>query len=406
MNLIRPIPVCLPAPEYAAEVATPPLGGLTVSEWLDMLEGNEHSLVHVIRSGIDTVEGGPDGTAEASHGRPRLDAMIEAGVLSAPFDPAFYVYQIDSGGVSAAGVVAEVRVEGYRDGRIKRHEHTRTPTEDLLARHLLKVGAHTDPVSITYRGDGEIDRMIGDVRGNRPVLDFVTGDGTRQRVWRVDPGSGDAMQRRFDAIGALYITDGHHRLAAASRYARWRDANDPSPDPEPGYRYVLAALYGDDALTLFEFNRCVAGVHGDLDDLVKRLGSVVTVDELGDDVDPRPERRGSVGMIGGGRSWMITIPERLIPDDLYGALDAVLLQDLVLGPILGIDDPRTDPNLRYVAGPGVPDAEAWGCEVCFLLYPTEVSDVLDIAAAGLVMPPKSTWFEPKVWGGVFIRLID
>ncbi|MBA2337766.1 MAG: DUF1015 domain-containing protein [Acidimicrobiia bacterium] len=404
MTLIRPIPVCMPAPEHAAEVATPPLGGLTVAEWMEMLEANPNSLVHVMRSGPEAAD--PEGDGPEASGRARLDAMIAEGVVTTPCDPAFYVYQIDSQGVSAAGVVAEVSVAGYRDGRIKRHEDTRTPAEDQLAHHLSRVAAHTDPVALTYRGDPAIDHLLGDIRGFPPVLDFTTADGTRQRVWRSDSESEQALQRRFDTVAPLFITDGHHRLAAAARYARWRDARESSTAVVPGYHYILATLYADTELTLFEFNRCVAAVEGGVGRLLERLEGTVAVDELGEEVDPRPRRRGTIGMIGGGRSWMITIPSERIPDDLYGALDAVLLQELVLGPILGIDDPRTDPRLRYIAGPAVPDPDDLECDVCFLLYPTDLSDVLDIASAGLVMPPKSTWFEPKVWGGVFIRLIE
>ena len=405
MSLIRPIPVCLPDPAFAAEVATPPLGGLTVSDWLRMLEGNPNSFVHVIRAGVDTAEGGPDEVAATTSGRPRLDAMLAEGIVTGPADPAFYVYQVDSLGVSAAAVVVEVDVDGYADGRIKRHEDTRTPTEDLLAEHLRAVGAHTDPVSLTYPADPVIERLIGDVRGGVPLLDFTTTDATRQRVWRVDPVRQPLFQERLDRLDALYITDGHHRLAAAARYARWRDTQLPWTEPDPGYRYVLAALFADTALTVFEFNRCVAGVD-DVGGLVESIAEVMAVEELEPDADPRPEHRASIGLMGGGRRWMITVPSALVPDDPCGALDTVLLQDLVLTPILGVTDPRTDPRLRYVAGPAIPDPAANGCDVCFLLHPAAVADVLEVAAAGLVMPPKSTWFEPKVWGGVFVRLLD
>jgi uncharacterized protein (DUF1015 family) len=405
LSLVRPIPVCLPAPDLAAEVATPPLGGLTVSAWLSTLEGNPNSFVHVIRAGIDTAEGGPDEVASSASGRSRLDEMIAAGVVGRPGEPAFYVYRVDSRGVSAAAVVGEVSVDAYDDGRVKRHEETRTSTEDLLAQHLVTVGAHTDPVSLTYYADPDVDRLLAEITETVPLLDFVTGDGTRQRVWRVDATRQRLLQDRLDSVGELFITDGHHRLAAAARYARWRDENHPSADPDPGYRYVLAALFADTALAVFEFNRCVAGV-ADVDHLVRRLAEVVVVEELGPDADPRPQRRGSIGLLGAGRRWMLTVPVELIPGDPCGALDAVLLQDLVLAPLLDITDSRTDPRLRYIAGPAVPDPAANGCDVCFLLHPTEVADVLEIAAAGLTMPPKSTWFEPKAWGGVFVRLLD
>ncbi len=407
MTLIRPIPACLPSPDLAADVATPPLGGLTVSDWLSMLEGNPNSFVHVIRAGVDTPEGGPDDVAASASGRRRLDEMIATGVVSGPQEPAFYVYQIESRGVSAAAVVGEVSVDAYGDGRIRRHEETRTPTEDLLARHLVTVGAHTDPVSLTYHADREIDRLLGEVRESVPVLDFVTGDGTRQRVWRVDAARQGALQDRLDRVGTLYITDGHHRLAAAARYALWRQAEGAESGPDPSHSYVLAALFSDADLSVFEFNRCVAGV-------VEGAGGARGA--AAPDPDgrrPRSLRRPETGAARVDRDDR----RRAAVDDRHPGLADPRghLRGTRRGsppgpgprPSPGDSRPRA-PTLASATSPARPSPipgrmAATSASSC---TPPRWPTCSTSPTPALVMPPKSTWFEPKVWGGVFIRLLD
>ncbi len=403
MRLIRPIRVCLPDPVLAGEVATPPLGGLTTRDLLRLSRGSANSFIHVIRSEVDTAEGGPDPAAEVDSGRSRLEAMLAAGILRRQEAPAFYIYEIANAGHSAIGVIADVLVDGYRNGRIRRHEHTRRATEDLLVEHLRRIGAHTDPVALTYKADPAIDAAVAEAMRSEPLLDFATGRG-RQRVWRVGANDERRLRDLFDEIDVLYITDGHHRCAAAARHAESKSAGGAAAGVED--HYVLAALYPDSELTLLEFNRCVADIGPAVESLVTTLRRALSVEELSRGADPRPRRRGEIGLLAGGRPFRLTVPDEIVPDDVYGALDAVLLQDLVLGPVLGVTDPRTDRRLRYVAGPEVPDPEAHGCDACFLLYPTDLSDVMRIADAGMVMPPKSTWFEPKVWGGLFVRLLD
>lgn len=333
--------------------------------------------------------------------------MIADGVVVPRSRPAYYVYGIDTGEHLAVGIVAEVDVSDYPGGRVRRHELTRSATEDLLVDHLTRVGAHSDPVALTYRADPEIEAIVTEVRSGPAVLDFSGADGTHQKVWVVDdPDTMARLDARLGLIEDLYVTDGHHRCAAAARYSHlMRAANGPSTGDE-AYNYVLSTLYPDTTLTVLEINRCVADVAVPLEDLVEALGRRFDLAELPAGVDPRPAAVGSFGMLAQGRAFRITVPPSLVPDDVYAGLDVVLLQDLVLGPLLGIDDPRTDRRLRYVPGPEVPDPGAHGCDVCFLVHPTPVADVMRIADAGLVMPPKSTWFEPKVRGGLFVRLLD
>lgn len=407
MTLVRPLAACLPTPERVADVVTPPLGGLTVGEWMRLAEGNPYSFIHVIRTEVDTDAGGPvPGADLGPSGRQRLATMLEEGTLRRADRPAFYVYSIEDGDHIGVGVVAEVDVTDYPAGRIKRHELTRTATEELLVDHLHRVGAHSDPVALTYRADRAVAEIVSDVMsGRRPDLDFSAVRDVRQRVWVIDDAATvTALADRFDAVGALYVTDGHHRCAAAARHALGRRRANPHHRGDEDYNYVLASLFPDDQLTLLEFNRCVAIDVGDAE--VGAIGEVLDVVRLSPEDDPRPQRKGQFGLIAGTASYRLTIPTDLVPEDVYASLDVVMLQRFVLGPVLGIEDPRTDPRLRYVAGGSTPVAAAHGASVCFLLHPTSVDEVMAVADAGLVMPPKSTWFEPKVWGGLFVAPLE
>ncbi len=411
MSLVRPFQAYLPNPELVGAVATPPLGGLTARQWMKLSQDNPHSFLHVIRSEIDSVQGGPDPSIPQSLGRTRLNEMIEEGVLGAGPPDAFYVYGIDDGAHVAVGIVAQVNVDGYVDGRVRRHEHTRQSTEQLLLDHLERVGAQSDPVALTFPADDEIERLIAAARVGEPTLDFVVDDGTHQRVWTIDdPDTVARLQRRLSR-SVLYITDGHHRCAAAVRHAE-RCRSDGAP-PGGDQDYFVAVLYPERELTLHEFNRCVADTGMSAAEIVAAVGAVVELEGAvpADAVGSRPVRTGQIGMVLGGQAWRFALPAPEGVGDVASALDVVRLQETVLGPVFDIGDPRTDPRLRYVAGgtPTGPDSlrpESMGCDVCFLMYPTPLEDVMRIADAGLVMPPKSTWFEPKAWGGIFVSLID
>jgi len=407
VSLVRPFAAHLPAPAYASAVVSPPLGRLTTREWLELSEGNPHSYLHVIRTEVDTEEGGADQHLEHTSGRLRLLQLIDTGVFLPPSRPAFYVYGIDEGDIHAVGIVAEVDVAGYTDGRILRHEHTRTATEDLLLSHLRLVGAHSDPVALTYRSDAALEAVVAGLRLRPPDLAFQAVDGAGQQVWVVDdPTHVALLQERLDAIDTLYITDGHHRCAAALRYAEGRRRENTGHRGDEPYNFVLAALFGETELRLREFNRCVRSDDTTPDEIVAALGRTVRLDAVSSPEAARPHRAGEAGLVTGGCGYRFTLPPAAAGANPADALDASRLQTGVLGPVFGITDPRTDRRLHYVAGGESVHPAHHHCVACFLLHPTTVTDVMRVADAGLVMPPKSTWFEPKVRGGLFVTLLD
>ncbi len=407
MRLVRPFAAHLPAAVYAADVVSPPLGRLTTREWLEISEENPHSFLHVIRTEVDTEEGGSDPYLHRTTGKVRLRQMIDTGVLESSGIPAFYVYAIEEEETSAVGIVAEVHVAGYVDGRIRRHEHTRQATEDLLLSHLQRVGAHSDPVALTFRDDAGLDELIARIRLSPPDLSFHADDGALQEVWSIDDSRMvTILQDRLDAVGPLYITDGHHRCAAATRYAEVRRRDNPHHRGDEDYNYVLAALFPNSELSLREFNRCVRSVDVTSEGLVAALGERVDVSAVAIPEEARPKVAGEAGLVTGGRGYRFVLPPASDPADPAALLDVSRLQDGVLGPLFGIADPRTDHRLHYVAGGGSIDPDHHHCLACFLLYPPAVADVMRVADAGLVMPPKSTWFEPKVRGGLFVTLLD
>ncbi|HSF84326.1 MAG TPA: DUF1015 domain-containing protein [Acidimicrobiia bacterium] len=403
MSILRPFVAWLPDQRYVTEVVCPPLGELTTTEWLAMSHDNPHSFLNVIRTEVDTETGEHDPAFYSKSGRDRLDAMVDEGVLRPMDRPAFYIYRIATVAHTATALVAAVHVAGYLDGLVVRHEHTRRATEDLIVEHMQRVRAHSDPVALAHAPDSELKRLIEQATAAPPMLDFEVFDGGRQTVWVVaDPGMMAAIQDRIDRIPRLYITDGHHRAAAASRFARGRDAANPAATGIEGYHYFLGALYAEDDLHLRAFHRCVGDLGLEPADVVTLVGSVVDLEPAGTAI--KPGQPGDVLLIAGGVRYRFRLPGG-DADHPYDNLDVVRLQRHILTPVLGIADPREDPRLHYVGLESARPAEH-GCVACFMLHPTSVGEVMRVADAGLVMPPKSTWFEPKVWGGLFVSSVD
>jgi uncharacterized protein (DUF1015 family) len=300
---------------------------------------------------------------------------------------------------------------GVDDGRIKRHEHTRAETEELVVEHLNIVGAHTDAVAMTYRPRPDLRIAIEKItKGRLPIRDFTADDGSVQKLWAVtDDTTLDMLKRLVAAIPTVYITDGHHRTAAAARLRRSRAAANPEHSGAEPYNYLLTVLFAADELALFGYNRAVLDL-GDTDSatILDRIAAVVDVEEISvawaEEAQPRVS--GTVTMLLDGRWFRLRFREEDIPDDPRGSLDAVLLQKLILAPVLGITDARADRRLHYVPGPaGLAELEHSGAAVGFALHGASVADVMAVADRDDVMPPKSTWFSPKVMTGLVIRLI-
>ncbi len=406
--MIGPVPIWLPAAELAAEVVTPPLGGMTVDELSELSTTSPHSFIHVTAAGIDSVHGGPAAysatAAMPATGATRLAEMLSEGVFERIEGRNYFVYEVLSGAHRAVGVVCEVALDGYTDGRVLRHERTRVATEELLVGFLDALRVHADPVALAYRRDRDIESLIEHVMVADPVRHFtstmrlpgVPGERTcHQRVWAVPPGQADELQRLVDGLGHLYITDGHHRFAAATRSEAVRTAGVG----------VLTVLYADDGLTVLPFDRVVATELSEADIVAGVAAAGVAIEKLEADGEWDPDRAGIATMVCGAAAYRITFSAP-VERDPVSRLDVSRLQRQVLAPVFDIGDPTQAACLRYVAGEGVRPPRLDPNEVAFLLHPTTVDEVIAVAEAGLVMPPKSTWFEPKAWGGLFLRRFE
>lgn len=406
--LLRPFDGYIPRADIIEGVVAPPVSSITTDRYEQLVADNPDSILHLLGSAIDTGEGGPDPTLVDQRGAARLQGMIRDGTLE--YHPtAFFILSIEKGDNSHIGLVCEVDTTGMDDGRIKLHERTRRETEDLVASHLDIIGAHTDPVAMTYRAHSAMEAVIRAVVAEQaPIRDFVADDGSRQQLWAVVDG--DSMERLaalVAAIPAVYITDGHHRTAAAARLRVRRTIANPDHTGHEPYNYLLTVLFAEDQLELHGFNRAVMDLGGrEADTVLEQIAAVVDIEELGVAYaeEARPLAPGRMAMHLDGRWYRATFRDDDIPDDAYGSLDAVLLQELILGPVLGIVDARADKRLNFIPGPaGLAAIEQHGGAIGFALHAAAISDVMAVADDDAAMPPKSTWFSPKIKTGLVVR---
>lgn len=396
-------------PEYAPKVAVVPQSSVPAGYWETLEATNPYSFELVMRDVIPSEEDSPELATPV--GRARLDMMIGRGVYEQHPEPAYYVYRVSDGYRTQTGIVCEVEAAAYDRGLIKRHEHTRPEAEQALVDALKRMGANSYPMCMTYKHAG-INALIDRLTEEAPLIDFLGQDGVQQSVWKVSPSAEAELEQCLRNIEALYITDGHHRAAAGAALAREAAAAHSDATGNEGFNYVMGVIYPSQQLKLVEYNRCVSDLAGLTDvEFVQRVSERLAVERLHitDPEEARPQRRGRFGMYVGGKWYRLTVPKELrSTDDPYGSLDVVLLNNLVLGPILGITDPRTSNRLEYIPGtvPLEYIATEGTCGAFFLVHPTKMSQVAAVADQGLVMPPKSTWFLPKISSGLFIRLFD
>lgn len=407
--LVRPTRIYLPIPEYAAKVAVVPKSSVPTGYWETLEATNPYSFELVMRD-IIKCEGDGDMLATPV-GRARLNIMISRGIYEYHREPAYYVYRVSDGLRSQTGIVAEVEAAAYDRGLIKRHEHTKTDTEQRLVEALKRMQANSYPMCMTYRHAG-INALIDRLTAVEPMLDFLGQDGVHQTVWKVGEEEVAELEHSLHNIEALYITDGHHRAAAGAALARETAIEHPEATGTEPFNYVMGIIYPSQQLKLVEYNRCVADLAGLSDvEFVQKVSERLLVERIHveNPEEARPERPGVFGMLVGDKWYRLTVPsELLLADDPYASLDVVLLNNLILGPILGISDPRTSERLEHIPGtvPLEYITDQRRCGAFFVVHPTSIDQVAAVADRGLVMPPKSTWFLPKISSGLFVRLFD
>jgi len=406
---IRPFAAYRPTPAAAARVASPPYDVLDSTEAREMAGANVDSFLHVVKAEID-LDPNTAADPEAVYARSAENyrRLIDDGVLVRDETPSFYIYRLTMGEHTQFGLAAGCSVDEYVDGRIRKHEFTRRDKEDDRARHMEVLGVNAGPVLYTYRADRRIKVLVdGVVSQTMPVVDFTADDGVGHAIWPVsDPIDVAALQAAFDEVPALYVADGHHRSASARRVRDlYRDRNPDHTGDEP-YNHFLAVLFPDDELRLMGYHRVIRDLNGLTPEAF--LAAVSGIFDVAETDTPEPAAHQTWGMHLEGRWYRLTARAGSVPaDDPVNSLDAAVLQDLLLAPELGIGDPRQDPRIDFVGGSrGAGELERRCREdmaVAFAFAPADVAQIMAVADADAVMPPKSTWFEPKLRSGLIVR---
>ena len=402
---IRPFSAVRPTPEKASAVAAVPYDVVDTAEARALAAGNPASFLHVSRPEIDMPEGTDCASPEAyAQAKKALDGLRASGVLVQDPDPKFYAYRQVMGDHAQTGIVATFDAKDYLAGVLKQHEKTRKDKEDDRTRHIEILKAHTGPAFLTYKDDPAIDAIVAEACAGAPLYDFVAPDGIRHTVWEIAYGHecrADELVELFARIPAAYIADGHHRSAAASRYAKENDFAGET-------RWYLAVAFPASQLKILPYNRLVADLNGlTADQLLAKARDVFTVTEVADGM-PAAGRHARMFLAG---KWYDLAWEVPAGTDVVSSLDVSVLQDRFLAPVLGIDDPRTSHRISFMGGVRPLDelkgrVESGRDAVAFSMYPVTVGEMMDIADAGAVMPPKSTWFEPKLRSGLFVHVVD
>jgi uncharacterized protein (DUF1015 family) len=403
---LNPFRAVRPVPALAARVAAVPYDVVNRAEAFALARGNPHSFLHVGRSDIDLPEDvDPHDPRIYAQARRALDRFLADGTLQKDAVPSIYIYRQVMDGRPQVGIVGCVSIDDYERDVIRKHEKTRQDKEDDRTTHVLTLMANAEPVFLTYRGVDQVDRLVDPILETTPLYDFVAPDGVRHTVWKL-PESGPLVEA-FEAVPCAYVADGHHRSASAWRAGRELRARLPGGKGQAEHDWFLAVLFPAEQLRILPYNRVVRDLNGlDPAAVLARLSRVgnVSVTE-----DSAPRRPGVFCFFLKGRWYRLELDEATIDrSDPIGSLDVSLLQDRVLGPILGIGDPRTDERIDFVGGiRGAAELErrvtSGEMAIAFSLYPTTLEQLMAVSDAGKVMPPKSTWFEPKLRSGLFVH---
>ena len=405
MNLIQPFAALRPASGRANEVVAPPYDVLSTDEARERASGRPWSFLHISKPEIDLPAGtNPYAPEVYAKGAENLRAMIQAGVLARDPAPCYYAYRIVMGSHSQTGIVAAASVADYDTNRIRKHEFTRPDKEDDRVRQIDALDAQTGPVLLAYPDTPGVDAILATASSGTPDSDAEL-DGVRHTLWVIrDPAIEARITAAFNAMPALYIADGHHRSASASRIAAARRAANPGHTGAEPYNFFLSVIFPAHEMRIMDYNRVITDLNGlSAEAFLERVGAAFSIEPATSAV--KPERPGSFGLYLGGRWYRLAIRPDLIPADPVGRLDVSLLQNNLIAPILGITDPRRDKRIDFVGGiRGLAELEkrvdSGEMALALALYPTRMEDLMAVADVNEVMPPKSTWFEPKLADGL------
>ncbi len=406
MALVLPFQAVRPQAKYAAQVAALPYDVMTREEGQKAVAGRPLSFMHVEKSEIDVPDGTrPDDVRIYETAKRNFGKLKEDGILQKDSSPCYYVYRQQMGTQVQTGIVGVMSVAEYDEGKIKKHELTRQDKEEDRIRHVDTVNAQTGPVFISYMARPRINAIVEKIVAEKTEYDFTAEDGVIHTAWVVaDPVEIEEIKGEFSQINALYIADGHHRAAAAATVAR----NRRKPGQVQESDRVLAVFFPHNQLKVMDYNRAVKDLQGLTPDLfLEKISAKFTITK--NFAAKSPERFHDFGMYLAGAWYGITIKDGVYDaKDPVASLDAAILQDHLLAPVLGIADPRTDDRIKFIGGiRGMAELEKLvdqdGFAVAFSLYATTMEQIMKVADAGTIMPPKSTWFEPKLRSGLFVH---
>jgi len=412
MARVEPFKAWRPRPDVCAEVASPPYDVLSSTEARELAADNPLSFLYVVKPEI-ALDAGVDLYSDEVYakGAENLQRLKDDGVLLHEAIPSLYLYRQRMGNHVQTGLVAGASVDEYEAGLIKKHENTRRVKEDDRTRHVDALNANTGPVFLTYKARPEIDALVERLTAVEPTYDFAAPDGIQHVVWVVgDPADRDALVEAFGRVPELYVADGHHRSAAGARIRSLRRDTNPKHTGNEAYNFFLSVIFPDDQMMILDYNRVVKDLLGlDPEVFLEALGEWFSIEKV---ADGRPDRARTFGMYLGGDWYRLRAKEgRLRAGDPVDGLDVAILQNSVLAPLLGIADPRSDERIDFVGGiRGLDELERrvdsgdWA--VAFALFPTAIDQLFSVADVDLVMPPKSTWFEPKLRSGLIVRPLD
>ncbi|SEM72944.1 Uncharacterized conserved protein, DUF1015 family [Syntrophus gentianae] len=410
MSVVIPFRALRPARSFVKDVASLPYDVLNRDEARALASGNPLSFLRVEKSEIDLEP--PEGDVPEkifAKARENLENLLSQGIMIQEETPCFYIYRQRMGAHEQTGIVGCASVAEYESGRIKKHELTRADKELERTRHVDTVNGQTGPVFLAYRSTEDLDRLVEGFKAGPPEYDFTADDGIVHTVWAVsDSTAVRNLAEGLKTLEALYIADGHHRAAAACSVCRLRRQNNPGHRGDEPYNYFLSVMFPHSQLRIMDYNRAVRDLHGL--DREAFLGKVEEKFEILPDFSRKsPEAFHSFGMYLGGKWHQLVARENLWNEaDPIGRLDVSILQTHLLEPVLGIMDPRTDQRIDFIGGiRGMAELErlvdSGNFAVAFSLFPTTLEQLMAVADAGLVMPPKSTWFEPKLRSGLFVH---
>ncbi len=408
MAVIRPFECVRPCERVADRVAALPYDVYNRQEACEVVKKEPLSFLKIDRAETQ-FDASVDTYAPQVYQKAKelLEKAIADGTFITDTDRCYYIYELTMDGRSQTGIVACASIDDYQNNVIKKHENTRADKELDRITHVDTCSAQTGPIFLAYRANQVIDKEVDRVKQSPSIYNFVSDDGIRHQVWKIaDKAAVENIKNAFEKIDSIYIADGHHRAASAVKVGLKRRKNNPDYTGEEEFNYFLSVLFPDEQLMILPYNRVVKDLNGyTKEQFMEKIAQNFDITES--DGQVMPDNKGTFGMYITGKWYRLTAKKEILSEDPVDGLDVAILQNNLLEPVLGIHDPKTDSRIDFVGGiRGLDELEKRcneDCVLAFSMYPTSIKELFDVADAGKLMPPKSTWFEPKLRSGLFIH---